>query len=160
MAEKKGYQGRKDGAETTIADPEGNFVFALEIDSVQVANFLECSGLKTSTEVFEIEEGGNNQFTHKLPGRSKWENLVLKYGVTSDISLLSWRNEVLAGQFEARRSGAVLMMSVAGKVIRRYSFQNAWPVSWEGPSFNASSAELAIETLEIAHEGLTITVEG
>ena len=162
MAENDGYQGRKDGAAATIADPEGSFVFALEIDSIQIANFLECSGLKTSTEVFEIEEGGNNQFTHKLPGRSKWENIVLKYGVTSDISLLSWRNEVLAGELgsEKRRSGAVLMKNLKGEVIRRYSFTNAWPVSWEGPSFNASSAELAIETLEIAHEGLAVSIEG
>lgn len=151
-----------DGAAATIADPEGNFVFALEIDSVQIANFMECSGLKTSTEVFEIEEGGNNQFTHKLPGRSKWENIVLKYGVTSDISLLSWRNEVLAGELgeDKRRNGAVLMKNIAGEVIRRYSFSNAWPVAWEGPAFNASSAELAIETLEIAHEGLTVGFDG
>ena len=156
------YDGRMDGAAATIADPEGNFVFALEIDSVQIANFMECSGLKTSTEVFEIEEGGNNQFTHKLPGRSTWENIILKYGVTTDISLLSWRNEVLAGELGAdnRRNGAVLMKNLAGEVIRRYSFNNAWPVSWEGPSFNASSAELAIETLEIAHEGLTVEFEG
>ena len=67
-------------------EPEGNYVFALEIDGVAIANFMECSGLKTSTQVFELEEGGVNHRVHKLPGQSRWENVTLRYGVTSDTS--------------------------------------------------------------------------
>ena len=155
----EGYAGRMDGAAQTIADPEGNFYFALEIDNIEIANFLECSGLKTTTEVFEIEEGGNNQYTHKLPGRTTWENIILKYGVTADISMLSWRNEVLDGSLANRRNGSIIMKNLKGDTIRRYQFFNAWPVSWEGPSFNSGSAEIAIETMELAHEGLTVSFE-
>jgi len=80
-------------------EPEGNYVFALEIDGVAIANFMECSGLKTSTQVFELEEGGVNHRVHKLPGQSRWENVTLRYGVTSDTSLLNWRNELLQDGF-------------------------------------------------------------
>jgi phage tail-like protein len=153
------YDGRKDGAALTITDPEASFYFALEIDNIEIANFLECSGLKTTTEVFEIEEGGNNQFTHKLPGRTTWENIILKYGVTADISMLSWRNEILQGHLGNRRNGAVIMKDRKGSTVRRYTFVKAWAVSWEGPAFNAANAEIAIETMELAHEGITVSFE-
>ena len=82
-------------AKDQVADPEGNYVFALEINGVEVAQFLECSGLKTSTEVYELQEGGMNFRVHKLPGQSRWENVTLRYGVTTDTTLLQWRDEIL-----------------------------------------------------------------
>ena len=77
-------KGTSSGKVANVADPEGNYIFALEIDGIEVAQFLECSGLKTSTEVFEIQEGGMNHRVHKLPGQSRWENLQLRYGVTAE----------------------------------------------------------------------------
>lgn len=140
-----------------IVDPEGNFVFELEVDGIMIAQFLECSGIKTSTQVFELEEGGVNHRVHKLPGQSRWENLVLRYGVTSDTSLLSWRNEILQDGFTKRRNGAVIMKNREMTEVRRYSFVNAWPVAYEGPSFVANGAELAVEMVELAHHGLTVS---
>ena len=138
-------------------EPEGNYVFALEIDGVAIANFMECSGLKTSTQVFELEEGGVNHRVHKLPGQSRWENVTLRYGVTSDTSLLNWRNELLEDGFQSRRNGAIIVKNNAMEEVRRYSFVNAWPVAYEGPSFAAGGSELAVEMIEIAHHGLTIS---
>ncbi|MCK6513480.1 MAG: hypothetical protein RIT28_3199 [Pseudomonadota bacterium] len=138
-------------------EPEGNYVFALEIDGVAIANFMECSGLKTSTQVFELEEGGVNHRVHKLPGQSRWENVTLRYGVTSDTSLLNWRNELLQDGFQSRRNGAIIVKNNAMEEVRRYSFVNAWPVAYEGPSFAAGGSELAVEMIEIAHHGLTIS---
>ena len=138
-------------------EPEGNYVFALEIDGVAIANFMECSGLKTSTQVFELEEGGVNHRVHKLPGQSRWENVTLRYGVTSDTSLLNWRNELLEDGFQSRRNGAIIVKDNAMEEVRRYSFVNAWPVAYEGPSFAAGGSELAVEMIEIAHHGLTIS---
>jgi phage tail-like protein len=137
-------------------DPEGNFYFALEIKGVEVAQFLECSGLKSSTEIFELQEGGMNHRVHKLPGQSRWENLQLRYGVTSDVSLLAWRNEVLTDNFSSRRTGSIVIKNNQGEAVRRYSFVDAWPVSWEGPSLSASGAELAIEMIELAHSGISV----
>ena len=138
-------------------EPEGNYVFALEFDGVAIANFMECSGLKTSTQVFELEEGGVNHRVHKLPGQSRWENVTLRYGVTSDTSLLNWRNELLEDGFQSRRNGAIIVKNNAMEEVRRYSFVNAWPVAYEGPSFAAGGSELAVEMIEIAHHGLTIS---
>jgi phage tail-like protein len=139
-------------------DPYGGFYFALQIGKDEVAHFMECSGLKTSSSVFEIEEGGVNGYTHKRPGQAKWENIVFKYATNASTQLLEWRDKFVQDQFGSRAStsGAIIMYDNNGSELRRYSFQRAWPVAWEGPSFNASNSELAIETLEIAHEGLTV----
>jgi phage tail-like protein len=140
-----------------VADPEGNYYFALEIDNTEVAQFREASGLKTSTAVFELEEGGMNHRVHKLPGQSRWDNITLRYGVSSDVSLLKWRDEILEDQFGKRRNGSIVLKTLSGDEVRRYSFVQGWPVAWEGPSFNADSAELAIEMIEIAHHGIQVT---
>ena len=140
-------------------DAEGNYVFALEIDGVEIAHFMECSGMKSTTEVFEIQEGGVNDRVHKLPGQSRWENIQLRYGVTSDTSLLGWRNEILQDQFSSDnfRNGSIIMKNNAMETVRKYNFKSAWPVAWEGPSLSASGSELAVEMLEIAHHGIEIT---
>ena len=67
------------GGGSHVADPEGNYIFALEIDGIEIAQFLECSGLKSSTDIFELQEGGMNGRVHKLPGQTRWDNLVLRY---------------------------------------------------------------------------------
>ena len=152
----RGATGDTRATNVATTDPEGNFYFSLEIKGVEVAQFLECSGLKSTTEVFELQEGGMNHRVHKLPGQSRWENLQLRYGVTKDISLLAWRNEVLSDDFGARRTGSIVVKNNQGESVRRYSFVDAWPVSWEGPSLSASGAELAIEMIELAHSGISV----
>lgn len=149
----------RNGGGDHVADPEGNYIFALEIDGIEIAQFLECSGLKSVTDVFELQEGGMNSRVHKLPGQSRWDNLVLRYGVTNDVSLLKWRDEILQDEFGrgSRRNGSVVVKNNQMVVVRRYNFVDAWPVSWEGPSLAASSAELAIEVIELAHHGVYVS---
>jgi len=153
--------GKATGAESSprVADPEGNFMFYLVLgnSTEPVAQFKEASGLKSSTQVFELEEGGVNHRVHKLPGQSRWDNLVLRYGVSSDTQLATWRNEILSDEFGKRKSGSIVMMTVAGEEVRRYNFTDGWPVAWEGPHFSADGAEVAVEMIEIAHSGLQIS---
>ena len=75
-------------AEDQLSDPYGAYYFALEINGIEIAHFMECAGMKTSSTVFEIEEGGVNGYTHKRPGQSKWENIVLKYASSASTELL------------------------------------------------------------------------
>ncbi|MFZ5475681.1 MAG: phage tail protein [Myxococcota bacterium] len=140
-----------------VADPEGNFIFTLEISGIEVAQFKECSGLKSTTDVFELQEGGVNHTVHKLPGQTRWDNIVLRAGVTSDTSLMAWRDEILQDDFGNRRNGSIVMKTLQMEEVRRYNFVNAWPVAWEGPSFDAGGADLAVEMLEIAHHGVYVT---
>jgi phage tail-like protein len=139
------------------SDPYNGHYFSLEIGGTEVAHFQECSGLKTTATVFEIEEGGVNGLTHKRPGQSRWENVVLRYATNASMALISWRDSWLKDGFGDRRSGAIVLRDQAGEPIRRYSFSRAWPVAWEGPQLNSGSSELAVETLEIAHEGLQVS---
>lgn len=132
--------------------------FYLEISGKEQAVFTEIGGLQIETEVFEYMEGGNNGYVHKLPGRSKIGNLVLKHGVTSSQSLLSWYVGITLGVME-RKDVSVVVYGRAkrdgGSAIEivRYNFLNAYPVKWVGPQLNASSTAAAIETLELAHAG-------
>jgi phage tail-like protein len=148
-------------------DPWGSYIFSLQINmngtNVTVAHFLECSGLKNATQPFEIPEGGWNGHLHRRPGQSKWENIVLKYATSADLNLLAWRDAFLKPDFTKKTNyynGTVAILNNHGDTLRRFNFVNAWPVSWEGPALNAGGSELAIETLEIAHGGLTIEEGG
>lgn len=146
-------------------DPYGAYYFALELTGSgfkgEVAHFQECSGLKTSTTVFEIEEGGLNGRTHKRVGQSRWENIILRYASSKSTVMVEWRDKFLQDLFvsgeRTKWSGAILLKNNKGTTVRRYAFSNAWPVSWEGPTFNSGSSDLAVETLEIAHDGLKIS---
>ena len=150
-------------------DPYSAHYFALELDNEEVGHFMECSGLKSTCTVFEIEEGGLNSRTHKRPGQNKWENIVLRYATNTNMTMVEWRDSYLQGKYlggsyngeywggEGKRDGSIKLMNAHGDCVVRYSFTNAWPVSWEGPSLSGDSSALAIETIEIAHDGLTIS---
>ena len=141
--------------------PYGSYVFALQIKKdgsspTEIGHFMECGGLKNACEVFEIQEGGMNSRVHKFPGQSKWENITLRTATTASNELFAWRDQFLNDNFGERKkySGFIKIMDNDFEVIRVYEFVNAWPVSWEGPSLNSGGSEIAIETLELAHDGL------
>jgi phage tail-like protein len=137
-------------------DPYGRFNFLLEIEGVTEAGFSEVSGIVNETEVIEYREGGDKvNSPRKLPGLTKYSNLTLKRGVTADNSLWNWRKTVIDGAVE-RRNGSIILLDASRAEILRWNFFNGWPCKWEGPTLNAKSNEVAIETLEIAHERLEL----
>jgi len=141
---------------TTRTDPYGRFNFLLEIDGLVAAAFSEVSGLASETEVIEYREGSDKANTvRKLPGLTKFSNLVLKRGVTPDKSLWNWRKTVTDGAVQ-RANGSVVLLDENHEEILRWNFYRAWPCKWEGPALNSKSSEVAIETLEITHEGLEL----
>ena len=135
-------------------DPHTISFFRIEIESLDAGYFQKCSGLKTETEVFELQEGGNNESVIKLVGQSKAGNIVLTKGFISDHALFKWRAEVAAsgGKKIARRSGAILALSHDRQVVHRWSFEKAWPVRWEMAEYDANSSQASCEILELAVE--------
>jgi phage tail-like protein len=135
--------------------------FLFEVDGVEIGAFAEVSGLEVTIGVEELAEGGENGFVHKLPGRMTWPNLVLKRGLTSTDSLFAWLRHSSGDAFSgngdrlARKSGAVTLLGQDGRRLRSWEVVDAFPVRWSGPSFAASSTEVATEELEIAHHGFT-----
>ncbi len=144
-------------------NPYGNHYFALEISdgsgTYEVGHFLECTGLKSTADVFEIVEGGLNGRTHKRPGYSRWQNITLRYATNASTLLLEWRDRCLQDQFtdRTRYSGSIMLKNNHGDIVRRWHFTGAWPVGWEGPALKGMGSELAVEMLEIAHDGLTVS---
>lgn len=137
-------------------DPHLSFNFLVEIDALSRAAFQECSGLESNIEVVEYSEGGEIT-PKKLPGRTKYSNIVLKRGVTNDRDLFDWYLRWAKGEADPvkdRVTGSIILLDRLGQEKVRWNFENAWPVKWEGPTFNAAGNDVAIETLEIAHEGI------
>jgi phage tail-like protein len=136
-------------------DPFGGFNFAVEVESVVAGGFSEVSGLQSEIEVHEYREGGRNQYIHKLAGPVKYSsNLVLKRGVTDVKTLWQWYWDVMQGKVE-RHNVSILLMDRAGEEKRRWNFEQAYPVKWSGPDLKANSSEIAVESLELVHKGLS-----
>ena len=133
-------------------DPFKAFAFLVEIDGVARAAFSEVSGLESETAVIEYRTGGEN-LVRKLPGLTKFGNIILRRGVTQDADLWNWRKSVVEGSID-RRNGSIVLLDDKRNEIVRWNFQSGWICKWEGPTLNAKANEVAIETIEIAHEGL------
>ncbi len=142
-------------ADGTRKDPYSQFNFLVEIDGVTKAGFSEVSGLTTDSNVMEYREGNEITTVRKLPGLMKYTPVVCKRGWTSDQSLWTWRKQVIDGSTK-RASGSIVLLDEARKPALRWNFREGWPSKWEGPTLNAKTSEVAIETLEIAHEGLEL----
>lgn len=137
----------------------GRFVFM--VDTMTIGAFTEVSGLSVQIDVEDLAEGGQNQYTHKLPGRMKWPNLVLKRGITDSDNLFQWFQKSSGEGFTAQKNlikplnGALKLLDSAGRDVRVWRFTGAYPVKWTGPRFAASSRDLAVEELEVCHRGFS-----
>lgn len=132
-----------------------NFNFLVEIDGIAQGSFTDCTGLGSTTEVIETREGGDNTTVRKLPGKTSYSDITLKWGMTNSNELWDWRQRIIDGTVD-RRHGALVLYDLTNKnEVARWNFYNAWPTKLELPAFNAKGNEVAIETLVLAHEGLT-----
>jgi phage tail-like protein len=129
--------------------------FYVQVDGVSQAVFTELSGLSMEMSVEDVEEGGENGFVHRLPGRCKVGNLQLKRGLTKSNDFLKWSLEVAQGTVQPKHV-SVILFNPDGTEAIRWSFNNAYPVKWSGPQFKADDTTVAIETVELAHEGFTV----
>jgi len=141
-------------------DPFATLRFYVEIkkgkEGAEIkAAFAECSGLQAETEVFSYEEGGLNNTVHQLPGRTKFGNVTLKRGITTSNELWDWYYKVMKGTVE-RQNVSIILYSCDYEEVMRWNLANAFPVKWIGPNFVSSENSVAVETLELAHEGFEV----
>ena len=135
-------------------DPYRNCNFLVEIDGITQAGFSDCSGFGSSNDPIEYREGGENTTVRKLPGMTKHMNVTLKWGLTTSRELYDWYRKVVVGKVE-RKNGSIVVLDADGLTeVVRWNFVNAWPTKWDGPDFSAKGNDIAIETLELAHEGI------
>ena len=139
-----------------IADPYANFSFLVEIDGIVRAGFHEVSGIDSTIDVIEYKEG-NDTVTRLYPGRlMNKTRITLRYGMADDTDLYQWHMQWATGDpAAARKTGSIVLQDRQGKTeLARWNFVNAWPCRYTGPSLNAEGNDIAIETLELAHEGV------
>lgn len=141
-------------------DPFGAFNFKIEIDGITAAGFTECTGVDSETDVIEYREGTGEITVRKLPGLKKFSNITLKRGYSTSTELFEWRKSVMDGVIERKNVSIVVYdergFDDAGTGERmRWNLKDAWPSKYVGPELKASGNEIAIETLELCHEGIT-----
>lgn len=134
-----------------MPDPYRGFNFRVEIDGITEAGFQECSGLDATTDVQEYREGIDPNHVRHLTGLNKYSPITLKRGITDSASLWQWRQKVIDGKTE-RKNVSIILFNEAQEEKLRWNLRNAWPSKWTGPNFNATSNDVAIETLEIVHD--------
>lgn len=137
-----------------------NYRYRVEIAGLVVAGFSEVSGLEQEIEVEEYKEGGMD-FVHKLPNGIKYANLVLKRGISNSPQLRLWYQAVVKAvtyRLPLPKSPVIYIsiIDASGEEQVRFLVKSAYPIKWSGPQLNATGSEVAIEALEIAHEGWAV----
>jgi phage tail-like protein len=135
-------------------DPLPVFCFHVTLPGCDPAFFKSVSGLKYEMETVSYRELGQNATTYQLFNGTKWSNVTLKQGFTKDSALLNWRDEWLDPTQASRATVTITLLDTALTPQKTWNLHRAFPVKWEISEFDASKSELAIETIELAHEGI------
>ena len=138
----------------TRHDPYRNFRFRLEIDGIQRAGFSEVSGLQSEVSPVEYREGTDPTHVRKLTGLTMYGNITLKWGVTDSLELYEWHRQIINGDI-SRRTIAIILSDEAGNDTARWEIHEAWPSTYSASDLHAKGNEVAIEILEICHEGVS-----
>ena len=124
-------------------------------EQVVAGGFSECTGLEMAMQPEEYKEGGRNGAVLRFPNRVTWSNLILKKGAALGTELWDWHYGFVTGAGR-RRDGVITLLDAARAPVVVWYFRRGLPVKYTGPTFNAAQSGAAIETIEIAHEGLHI----
>jgi phage tail-like protein len=136
------------------AGPAGALALGGVVPSI--AGFSEISGLDSSLEIFDYKEGGRNDYVHKFATRASFGNITFKRGVAITPDLWQWYDTVRQGSFGARRGVMIAHLAADGTPALVWFVTRALPLKYVGPSWNAGQSSVAVESLEIAHEGLEL----
>jgi phage tail-like protein len=117
--------------------------------------FAEVKGLGAELEVTPYAEGGVNDTVHQLPVRHKWDRITLSRGVVRDPGLWSWYMNGLTQSLGARRDGSIVLLTPSAAPAVAWVFRAGLAARWNGPELSGLGDTIAIESLEIAHEGVT-----
>jgi len=135
-------------------DPYGNFAFLLEIDGITSAGFAECTGTNAEITPIEYREGNEGLTPRKLPGLSKFGNVTLKRGVTQDLEIFNWFNDGATGDVRRIRTLSIVLLDEQRNEAVRWNLLDAWPCKYIAPDLKGNASEIAIESVELCHEGL------
>jgi phage tail-like protein len=127
---------------------------SLIITAIAAGQFSDVSGLGAKLMVTDYPEGGHNDYAHQLPVRHTYPKITLSRGVVRDPGLFFWYQAGLTQSLGARRDGAIILLSPAGLPAIGWIFQGGLAAAWNGPTLKAGQGTVAVESIEIVHEGL------
>lgn len=136
-----------------MAYPYGKFRYTVEIDGLDAGGFSEVSGVDVSIDVMEYREGDQVTTPRKIPGLKKYSNVTLKQGVNTTV-MVEWLMKGVTGDVE-RTTITITLLDATATAIASWQLIDAWPIKYTAPDLNATSSEVAIDSVEIAHEGMT-----
>lgn len=138
-----------------IIYPYKKYNYKVLIDNKEEAGFSEVSAPDISSDPVEYREGNMAGMTPiKQPGIIKYSNVTLKNGVTASQTFVNWMKTVLSGKVE-RKTVVITLMDDAMTEVASWQLEKAWPTKYTAPDLNATSNEVAIESLELVTEGVT-----
>ena len=143
------------------ADPYSAFSFEVVVNGISddgkavKGSFMEVTGLGVEVVPIEYRNGSEDITVRKIPGLKKFTNLILKRGITGDLTFWNWLVQTMNGQVQ-RANGSIILLDENRQEVMRWNFKRGWPCKWTGPALNAKGNDIAIETLEICHEGLSV----
>ena len=158
----------------TPSNPLPGFTFAVSFGATEqpacaiaaggitelVAGFQEVTGLESSIEIHDYKEGGLNNHTRKFATNVNFGNITFKRGVALVPDLWAWFLTVRQGSFGARRAITITHLDASGQAALIWYVSRALPAKYTGPAWNSNQSSTAIESLEVAHEGLTLIPAG
>jgi phage tail-like protein len=121
-------------------------------DHTDLGSWTKCDGLGVEYDVQEVKEGGNNDYVHRLPGRAKYQNLKLTRPIDKDTQKVAdWLASVAS---DPKRSTAeIAVLDGGGGTVAKWKLQGIYPIRWSGPTLDTGTNAVALEVLELAHNG-------
>jgi phage tail-like protein len=138
-----------------LVDPYRAFTFNLLIQNVSAGHFTEVTGLGVRIEQIAYREAGLNSTVRAVPGRVSYSPVTLRYGLTSSRDLWDWLMEAVEGRVRRTQVSIAMLDPTGSQEVMRWNLANAWPKEWLGSPLVTVQNELAIETMTLAHEGIT-----
>ena len=135
------------------SDPYRAYRFRVEIDQVQQGGFQSVSGLERTCTIEPYREGGVNDFEHQLITLTNYPALVLKRGLFNS-EIWDWHQDVINGNVK-RETIAIVLLDDNGDEVWRWVCVKAFPSKWTGAELDATGNNIATESIDFAHHGLT-----
>ena len=136
--------------------PNAKFRYRVEIEGVAAGGFTEVTGSDITIDPIEYREGDMTSETPmKVPGLKKYGNLTFKQGIADNKAMYDWIAQLLTPGMIVRKTITITLLNEAQQPAASWQAINAWPTKYTAPDFNSTADEIAIETMEVVHEGLT-----
>ena len=148
-----------DGSKQGSTWPMPKFRFEVDLGlELKGVAFQEVSGMDVENQIIEYRQSNSPLFTtEKMPGISKYGNITMKRGIfVNDNAFWNWHSEISMNTIK-RRTILIRLLDESGKVTMQWLLANAWPTKITSTDLKSDGNEVAIDTIEIAHEQLTIS---